>query len=187
MSPEGAAERGDHRRQLGVLVGDRGAAARHDEHLPERVALAGRGADQAREQGGVGTVPGEQVVPAVVDGGGQRYQVVDDRLDLRGHAVGDRLLRYRRDLGQPVQVLPFRLVEPQGTGDRVEDLHAHVDRPALLQPRVPGDAHAGELGDLLAPQAGRAAPPVRRKADVVRRHLGAPIAQEVRQLGAALL
>ena len=61
-------------------------------------------------------------------------------------------------------------VEAQDAGERVEHLRRRLDVAALLEPRVPGQPDPGELGDLLAPQARRAPPAVRGKADVLRRH-----------------
>ena len=54
---------------------------------------------------------------------------VEDQLDLRLQRAAGRLRGERGDVGQPVQVLPLGLVEPQGAGDRVQDLDADVDGP----------------------------------------------------------
>ena len=56
------------------------------------------------------------------------------------------------------------------------------DVAALLEPRVPGGAHAGELRDLLAAQPGRAPAAAVRQADVLGLQAGAALAQEIREL-----
>ncbi len=61
-------------------------------------------------------------------------------------------------VGEPEQVLALVRIEQQRPRDRVQHLRRGVDVAALLQPGVPGDADAGERGDLLAAQAGRTAP-----------------------------
>lgn len=71
------------------------------------------------------------------------------------------------DLGQTVEVVALGGIQNQRTGHRVEHLGADVDRPPLLQPRVPGDADTGQLGDLLAAQSGGASTDCRGYADVL--------------------
>ena len=58
---------------------------------------------------------------------------------------------------------------------------------ALLQPRVPGRSDPGQLGHLLAAQAGRASPSAPGQSDVLRVYGGTAHTQEVRQLLAAAL
>jgi hypothetical protein len=48
-------------------------------------------------------------------------------------------------------------IEAKRPGQRVDHLFRRRDVPALFQPRVPGEADAGEYGDLFPPQAGSAA------------------------------
>src|SRR5690606_3747522 len=55
--------------------------------------------------------------------------------------------------------------------DRLDDLPGGR-HPALLQPGVPGDAHPGQRGDLLAAQPRRPAPASPVQPDVGRGHLG---------------
>ena len=98
----------------------------------------------------------QQVEPLGDHARGHRREPVDDLLDLGrqrafiAEAAGGRA----RDVGEPEQVGALHLVEHQRARHRVQHLDARVDRAALLQPGVPGDAHAGELRDLLAAQAG---------------------------------
>src|SRR5262249_53229217 len=83
---------------------------------------------------------------------------------------------------RPAGVPRLGRVQPQGACDGVQTLAAGVDRPALLEPGIPGDPDPGELCDLLPSQPGGAAAHARRQADVVRGQPGPPAAQEVRQL-----
>src|SRR5258708_9754789 len=75
------------------------------------------------------------------------------------------------------------MVEPERTGHSVQDLGAGVDRAALLQPGVPGDADTRELGDLLTAQPGGAAPDPRGQAGVLRPDAFPAAAQERGELG----
>ena len=72
----------------------------------------------------------------------------------------------------------------QSAGDRLQDRGGGADVATLLEPGVPGGSHAGELGDLLAAQAGCTAAAAARKADVLGADRLAPVAQEVGELGA---
>ena len=76
-------------------------------------------------------------------------------------------------------------VEPERRRDGVEHLDARVDLAALLEPGVPGDADPGELGQLLAPQAGGAAAGAGRQADVLGLDALPAGAKEGGELGAA--
>jgi hypothetical protein len=77
--------------------------------------------------------------------------------------------------------------EPQHAGDRVEHLDARIDRPALLEPGVPGDADAGELRHLFAAQARSAPPAAGCDADLGRGDALAAAAQEGGELFAPSL
>ena len=83
-------------------------------------------------------------------------------------------------------MLAFGIIEAQRTSDGIEHLPACLDRPALLEPRVPGDAYPGVLGDLLAAQPGRSPPDARRKPDVLRALPAPARAQELGELAAAV-
>ena len=48
------------------------------------------------------------------------------------------------------------VVQAQAAGQRLEHVDRRVDRPTLLEPRVPGDRDTGEQRNLLAAQAGGA-------------------------------
>ena len=68
------------------------------------------------------------------------------------------------------QVALACLVEPQRTSDGGQHVRRGVDAAALLEPRVPGDGHAGEQRDLLATQARRAAAAPGRETDLLGTH-----------------
>jgi hypothetical protein len=77
--------------------------------------------------------------------------------------------------------------EFEHAGQGVEYLGGRVDIAALLQPRVPRQADARELCDLLTPQSRRAAPTIGLDAHALGRHLRPALAQKVGELGAACL
>ena len=119
------------------------------------------------------------VQPAVVHD--RRYlghrveQLLDAGPDLAGagrrRGAGGRA----RGAGQVEQVRPFRFVEPQGPGQRVQHALGHAWRVASLKPGVVLDADAGQDGDLSAAQAGH--PPVAavvRQARLLRGDPGPP-------------
>ncbi len=184
MPPVGGAQLRNHPPELIGAVQVRMAARRMGEAQPERVALCPGHADHGREERGVGGVPGQQVEALVDDAGRKGGQPVEDLLDL-GDGKQVRLGRRRslRCLREPVEVLPLRLVEPERAGHRVEDLAAGVDRAALLEPGVPRDADARELGHLLTAQPGGAAPEPGGKAGILRRYALPAAAQERGELG----
>src|SRR5439155_742338 len=69
----------------------------------------------------------------------------------------------KRAVGEPVQVVALGVVEAKGPGHGIEDLAARLDRPALLQPGVPGHPDAGLLRHLLAAQPRGTPPGTRRR------------------------
>ena len=85
--------------------------------------------------------------------------------------------------GQAEQVASLDRFQLQDAGDGAQHLRRDADVAALLQPRVPGDAHAGQLGHLLPAQAGRAAAEAVGEADGRRADAGPPVAEEAGQLG----
>ena len=72
--------------------------------------------------------------------------------------------------------------QPQRARDRLEHVERRAHVASLLEPRVPGGADAGELRDLLAAQAGRAAASAVRQPDVLGLDAGAALAQEIGEL-----
>jgi hypothetical protein len=110
------------------------------------------------EQVQVRVVLGQDVEAGVGHDGWQRVERPQDLRDGIRHRAAPGADRHRHRFGEHVHVPPLGAVKPERARERVEHLGAHVDLPALLKPRVPGDAHAGEQRQLLAPQAGRAPP-----------------------------
>src|SRR6476661_760238 len=109
---------------------------------------------------------------AVINGGDVRSHGVDQASQSRTYVIGG---------GFPVRG------EQERAGQRVDHLNRRGDVPALLQPGVPGDTDAGQLGDLFAPEAGGPASPrydVFRQPHVYRPQPGSPGAQKGTQLGA---
>ena len=76
-------------------------------------------------------------------------------------------------------------IEPQHPRERLEHVARRVHRAALFDPRVPTDRHARERRDLLATEAGGAAPFARREADILRSERGAPSTEELGEIGSA--
>lgn len=87
--------------------------------------------------------------------------------------------------GELAQVLVLLVVHAQGTGEGVEDGGAGAGLLAALHAHVVVDADAGQGGQLLAAQAGRAADAgADGETDVSGAGLGAAGAQVAAQLGA---
>src|SRR6266481_3754634 len=74
--------------------------------------------------------------------------------DGRGLLVGRRLRR-RRLAGEHEKVRSLGTIHAQRSRNGVERLRRDVNVTSLLQPRVPSQAHRGELGYLFAPQPRR--------------------------------
>src|SRR6185437_242942 len=110
-----------------------------------------------------------QVVPAPPEHHrGVGPEALDEPPQRRGDALGGRLAG-RRLLAAPQQneVVALGARQPKRLRDRLEHVERRAYVAALLEPRVPGGAHAGELRDLLAAQAGGAAAPAAGKPDVL--------------------
>src|SRR5262249_16152954 len=102
------------------------------------------------------------------------------QLLLGGRLHGDLLAAPEQD-----QVGAFRGSHLEGARDRLEHRGGGPHVAALFQPRVPGGTDPGELCDLLAPQARRAAAAARAQPDVLGTDRLAPRAEKVCELGAA--
>jgi hypothetical protein len=82
---------------------------------------------------------------------------------------------------------PFGLVEPEGSGDSVEDVVGDAPDVAFLQARVPLGAHAGEHGYLLASKTGDTpSSAAGSKAGLVGGDLGPSGGQELADLGSVV-
>ena len=117
---------------------------------------SGGSASRSPSSTGVGAVVGEDVVAAVLDAGRERVELVEHRRTAGRDAGAARGRRRVGGAGEGEEVGALVRVEQQGAGERVEHLLGDLDVAGLLEPGVPGDADAGELGDLLAAQARRA-------------------------------
>src|SRR5262245_22592014 len=73
------------------------------------------------------------------------------------------------------------LAESQRARKRIDSRGRRADAAALLEPDVPVDADASELGDFLAPQARRAPPAARRQAHDLGAQFFPARAQEIAQ------
>lgn len=87
-----------------------------------------------------------------------------DRGDEGGRGVRGRPTESLRigPAGKLEQIEAFGAREREGPRDPAQRLWRSLHRAALLDPRAPGRADAGALGELLAPQTRRAAPAARR-------------------------
>src|SRR4051812_22532305 len=158
------------------------------EEPPQEVLASVWGARRLAEHRRGGGVPSEDVGARADQVGRIRRHALDELGEI-GRRLARVVARGQRELDarEVEEVRALSGVEAQDPGQRVEHLCGRLDVPALLEPGVPGQADAGELGDLLATQAWRSASPVRGKPDVLRRHLRAAVPEEVRELRAALL
>jgi len=82
---------------------------------------------------------------------------VTDRRDLLRYDV-DLLRPWREQLLATGHVARSRLMETSANAHVPEDLRRNANIPALFEPGVPGQAHAGEIGDLFSSQTWGPAP-----------------------------
>ena len=195
----------DQRRELGIARVDPGGQTQvgdgllgHD--LPVRVELLGGGVQEdvaqhvaplARKLGEVAhqrrrhAIPRQHVHAPAENEGRRAVHRVEQALHPGAHALGrGGAADPRARLDQAVQVLSLGLVEMQGAGDGVQDAFRGVDVASLLQAHVVVGADPGQLGELLAAQAGHAAAAEVRQPDVLGAQPRAPRAQEGTKLGA---
>ena len=179
---------GDVPGRLLVPVGDQGAPVRVGEAEVQHVrGPAGPRAEVAEQQPG-GPVAGQHVEPGRDGVRRGWFEAVHERVQ-PGTGRGERTVRPATSLvvevaGEGEQVLALVGVEPE----RIRDRRQHAGRgpglAALFQPRVPGQAHVGELGDLLPAQARDPAHPPVGQPHIGRAQPGATGAQERAQLAA---
>ena len=72
----------------------------------------------------------------------------------------------RPAMRQEKKIAAFRIVEPKRPGDVKQERFGNLDVAALFEPGIPGKTDAGEQGNFLAPQSGRAATTRDRQADI---------------------
>jgi hypothetical protein len=154
------------------------------ERQPHDVAVLDRHRLEAVEEAPVGAVVSEQIEAGVDDAGGEGLELVEERLHGRAKTVALVGDRRRRNTGEREEVRVLVRVELQRPRDRVEHLRRGMNVPALLEPRVPGDADASELGHFLASQPGSATAPRRREADMLRSQALPAAAEEGAELAA---
>src|SRR4029453_3452615 len=177
-------QRGHHPWPLLVEVHEAPPHVRFGEAAPQDVAVLAGHRVPLVEEVLLRPVAGEEVVAGIEQHRGHRLQRVEDLAQHRRDRHHRRLGGHDRHVGEPVQVLDLGLVQPQRAGDRVQDLHAGADRPALLEPGVPGHPDAGELRNLLAAQPRGAPAQARRQAHAGGAGAGAAGPQERGQLRA---
>ena len=91
--------------------------------------------------------------------GGRREHGVEEAGEIGAGSFREPVEVGQGKPGEASQVAVRLAVEEQRPGQRVDDRLARGDRATLLQPRVPGDANAGEQGDFLPTQPRRVASP----------------------------
>ena len=174
-------------RLAGELIGPGRVVARAGggigEEPPDDVALGcGQGGEVA-EQGGGHPVPGEHVVAGIADQGRGVVQPFNQVQDAWPHLISRTRAESGLGVREMAQVGAFVVGQPQRPADRGEHLGRRRRPPALLQPDVVVDRHAGQLRDLLSAQArGPASGPLGQP-DIGRSHLGAAVPEKRRQLG----
>jgi len=82
-------------------------------------------------------------------------------------------------VGENKQMRPLLSVEAKSTGNLLQKMGRHLDRAALLKPRVPSQADTGEVRNFLTTQARRSPPLGDRQAYVCRNQARTPGSQEV--------
>ncbi|AJC54477.1 hypothetical protein GZL_01883 [Streptomyces sp. 769] len=191
--PGGHPQRGDRAPGLLLALGVELAGVRIEEEQPLGVGpvrRTGRAVEvqMAGDQGVPEAVP-RQHLEARPEGEGRHALHGGEQLPHAGAGgVGAdrRAAPVRRRAGELPQMGALVGGQPQGPGEGVQHALRGVVALALFEAGVVGDADAGELGELLAPQSGDpAARPVGDQADVLRLQPGAAGAQEVPQRGGA--
>jgi len=137
------------------------------EQQADHIALAGGDPLEVEEYLSRRGIPADDLAATVRQDDRTEAQLVHDAPNRRrnGFGGGCRVLRRfgveraRAAAGRKrVQVFALVPAKTQRAGDRVQHGRRGLNIPPLLQPRIPCRAHAGQLRDLLAAQAGRPAP-----------------------------
>ena len=176
-------ELAEHVAGLGLPVDDQLAGLGQGEHDPHEVPLVGRKVDHRREQPGLRLVPRQVLPRRAEEVGRRRVHARQEALRPLGNVGAGGVARGPdRVAGQLDEMQPLDGIEVQHPGERVEHVDAHVDRPALLHPRVPTDGDTGEHRHFLASEAGRAPTGAVGQADVAGPHGGAARREELPEL-----
>jgi hypothetical protein len=128
-------------------------------------------------------IPCEYVPSAPDNKGRHDVRLIEHSLESRANRFALRRgIDSRLATREPKQLDPLDGIKLQHTSQVVQHSARHADRTSLLEPRVPGRAHSGQLCYFLAPQT-RGSPPMRRgKADGGGRDTRPPSAQKIAQL-----
>ncbi|KJK33347.1 hypothetical protein UK23_46515 [Lentzea aerocolonigenes] len=158
---------------------------RVEERQPDQVARGRFERLEIGQQRRGCAVPRQDVHAAVQDHRRDVRHAVEQLPQPRGD-LGSRFLPDRGDIGEREQVLALVGRQLQRVRQRVEHGAGDPVGAALFEPDDVVDADVGELGQLLAAQAGHAAlPAVVGKARAVRVESGAAGAEELAQFGHA--
>ena len=132
-------------------------------------------------------VPGQDLVAAAHDDGRDGAHGVDqaDRARPGAIGLGGAPAAAGGGTGEVVQMQPLVVVEVQRPGDRVDHRFRGVRGLALFEAGVVRGRYAGELGQLLTPQARHPARTVGRDPDVLGGQLGPAAAQELAEFARA--
>ena len=157
-----------------------------DQQHPQQRAALGRQMIRRAEQRRRRRIPGQDPRHRPEQVRRRRVQPLDQRHEQRATVVWILIRRSRGALGQRQlgarqgeQRRPFGGIQAQRPRQGIEHLRRGMDVAPLLEPRVPGHPDPGERGQLLTPQARRAAAgALIGQADVRRRHSRAPRAQK---------
>ncbi len=155
------AELGEHTARAMLPIGNDGRRDLVQEHVAEQIAVLGA-IEPADEQARRGDIPGARV-PHPVEQIGRPVDRCDRLGERRRHV---HAVAVRRRVGRRTRVALAGKLEEIGAlgrgqlqraGQAGERRRRRRDVAPLLEPGVPGGAHAAGLGDLLAAQPRRAA------------------------------
>ncbi|MNT21069.1 hypothetical protein D3C72_1563930 [compost metagenome] len=151
-------EHGDHALDGLRLVAHHALPARIEQAHVQAVALqGGQTLQRDAHQALIGSVGCEQVKGGALHLGRVGQQLVEQLHVQAARLVG--IVRRRLielDACQRQQMAHLVVVALQRSGNGLDRLARRLDLAALFQLGVPGHADTGELGNFLAPQAGRA-------------------------------
>ncbi len=99
-------------------------------------------------------VPDHVIEVNVIDGRDVGGRCIDQSLQSGERNVDVRLNDRSSETSQPTEVPVLVGVQQQCPRERVDHLFRRRNVSGLLEPGVPGDTDAGELGDLFASQSG---------------------------------
>ena len=149
VSRPGEAELGQRSARLTFPVLAHGDEIGRVEEEPEHVTALGRPSVEIAKEHCRGAVPDQDVPARADDEGRHRLQALNESLE-RDEALSCWGWGWRDLASQGKQILALDRLKLECIGETVQDDGGDAALAALLQPRVPRFADAGELGDLLA-------------------------------------